>query len=985
MSTGSELEGTTLEFLDEITKQGNAANARQQQVLGAATSRMLSELREIYSKYESKGTGAYQAQQLYARLRNTKDLLPAKEAKALTDAFKGDLAKAYDKGSKTAKEMAEILKATPDTLKKTAKPNLPAIDAAGKRLNDFWAKENTAFRDRVTALTQTALAQGSSYRKLALQVRELLVLERDSGRESDRSARLRQRMGIAGRAELIARTELQTAAVNGKIASFREMGYQWARWSATAERSCPFCISRDGLLYTLDDVEGAIPAHPRCRCSLIPADPPPEFDKRRFEEKGVDAAESLDDAFWARARAEKIRQFQAKNPTVDDAAIRRYVRTPTNSQAYLKPGTAAPAPQWAPSGQLIPNLERTVLNAQRAAERAKQRDSQDAKEKAEQKRLEEEAKKAEAAAKKEAEEKAKAEAERLAREEAELLAETKALKSKEIKRAADQYKYDIEQAVRKFKITPADARAAYKMAAKDTGYTWRKALKNEDLEDDFLIAFRHYKQKAAKQYEAERQKIKDDLAKLKAEAEERAAKAKSKDADIEAAKKPVGGRTKDGLDDKSKFMSGKAVKYPGNDPSKWTKKQLKDVVALLPRQQQLRLNRQIKADKLAEILDDLSYQVGVAVKGNEWARKVNDQLVGSAIRKKLLDEGLRDAFEFVHSPKMSPKQMNEWLSKADGRVGGDVMYGGSGAKGFTKKEMGKYWDDLIKAGGNTAAIKAMTKMMRETDLLIVWGKDSNRKNTKQMLDDVRVQNWQRYSGKTVIPPGGANGWTSSTSQVVGMKHRELSGTTTEFDPSKANMKEWKKVIDDYLQKSVDHYVTSKGKDYEHLKINGKWRENFSTSAILQDAGVNGRGGGNTLTELLANMHMSTLVHELGHQMQWFLDKRGLGQARRYPATQLNAAQLYTKEKKSGTDYSKKNEMERFAEDWVLYTVSPDLFRQLKPKTAKQLDDLIETMFTKDHYGEGPTLDQILANRPELSTKNGESVVSGQSNPTTEDF
>lgn len=405
MSTGSELEGTTLAFLDEITQQGNTANARQQRVLGVASQRMLAELREIYAKFENKGTGTYQAQQLYARLRNTKDLLPPKEAKALTDAFKGDLAKAYDKGSKTAKEMAEILKATSDTLKKTAKPNLPAIDAAGKRLQDFWAKENTAFRDRVTALTQTALAQGMGYRKLALQVRELLVLERDSGRESARSARLRERMGIAGRAELIARTELQTAAIQGKIASFREMGYQWARWSATAERSCPFCISRDGLLYTLDDVEGAIPAHPRCRCSLIPADPPPEFDKRRFEDKGIDAAESLDDAFWARARAEKIRTFQAKNPTIDDAAIRRYVRTPTNSQAYLKPGTPAPAPQWAPSGQLIPNLERSVLNAQRAAERAKQQDAA----KDDQKRLEKEAKEAEAKAKAEAEKKAEAE------------------------------------------------------------------------------------------------------------------------------------------------------------------------------------------------------------------------------------------------------------------------------------------------------------------------------------------------------------------------------------------------------------------------------------------------------------------------------------------------------------------------------------------------------------------------------------------------
>ena len=432
MSTGKELEGTVLEFLDGITGLGNPAVSRQQKVLATGAQRMLAELREVYGKYERKGTGAYEAQQLYARLRNLKELIPPKDAKALTEAFKGDLAKAYDKGSKTAKEMAEILKATPDTLKKTAKPNVPAINAAGIRLQDFWRKENSNFRDRVTALTQTALAQGQGYRKLSLQIRELLVLERDSGRESERSQRLRKRMGVAGRAELIARTEIQTAAINGKLNSFREMGYQWARWSATGERSCPFCISRDGLLYTLDDIDGAIPAHPRCRCSIIPADPPDDFKKKRFEDKGLDAAESLDDAYWTRSRAQKIREFQSKNPKIGDGDLRRYARTPTNSQQFLKPGTPAPDWQWAPSGQLIPNLERSVLMAQRAAERAKAQD----KAAEEQKRLEQEAKAAEAKASAEA--KKQEEADKIIKEIQEQAAREKAEQAAEALKAAQK-------------------------------------------------------------------------------------------------------------------------------------------------------------------------------------------------------------------------------------------------------------------------------------------------------------------------------------------------------------------------------------------------------------------------------------------------------------------------------------------------------------------------------------------------------------------
>ena len=128
------------------------------------------------------------------------------------------------------------------------------------------------------------------------------------------------------------------------------MGYDWVRWSATAERSCPFCISRDGLLYEIGDVDGAIPAHPRCRCSLIPADPPPNFKKLPKDQRGAEAAESLDDAYWARSRAQKIQDFRKANPKFSDNDLRRYVRTPTNSQAYLRPGTPAPEPAWAPSG-----------------------------------------------------------------------------------------------------------------------------------------------------------------------------------------------------------------------------------------------------------------------------------------------------------------------------------------------------------------------------------------------------------------------------------------------------------------------------------------------------------------------------------------------------------------------------------------------------------------------------------------------------------
>lgn len=885
MSTGSELEGTTLEFLDEITKQGNAANARQQQVLGAATSRMLAELREIYSKYENKGTGAYQAQQLYARLRNTKDLLPAKEAKALTDAFKGDLAKAYDKGSKTAKEMAEILKATPDTLKKTAKPNLPAIDAAGKRLNDFWAKENTAFRDRVTALTQTALAQGSSYRKLALQVRELLVLERDSGRESDRSARLRQRMGVAGRAELIARTELQTAAVNGKIASFREMGYQWARWSATAERSCPFCISRDGLLYTLDDVEGAIPAHPRCRCSLIPADPPPEFDKRRFEEKGVDAAESLDDAFWARARAQKIRQFQAKNPTVDDAAIRRYVRTPTNSQAYLKPGTAAPTPQWAPSGQLIPNLERTVLNAQRAAERAKQQEAKQD----DQKRLEKEAKEAERKAKAEAEKKAEAER-KAAEEQRRKEKEEQDAKDRELerlKKQLDDTQFAFVNQNRPDGVKPVTREMWDSLSPK---MKERMVKQSKNLQDN-----------RAKEAERKAKAEAEKTAKAKAE-KETAVKAETSDAKLKRL-----------INDLGETITAKGL--TAAETARALQRAKKYVI----------FDKQSEFAAVHQAIQDISEDVMRRIKAEqaERARKVP--------KKSSTFKG-DDHFVSQKLSKLTGKDIDKLFDLMEAE-GGQIAKNAEKLKKFINHhEIALYFSNaaLAPKGWSSKAeakLKASWEEVRNSD---AWQRSVKRSQgihgTKNVLGDVPeaqlAAKWNAeyvehatkgdwFTAKNYNANKRSGGYTKVGTSFVTIKDARTSKPPTQLDID---------VLKRSYSNSLEVAAKNGGKSPKDLTAEDAYLEVYKTKKEWSGAWIN------------------TLIHELGHQVHF---KGGQTNMRGEVTDHYNnkVADSVTRDGAIfPSSYAGYNNFEQFAENFTTYILAPDTLKRLSPKTYEWIDN-----------------------------------------------
>ena len=50
-------------------------------------------------------------------------------------------------------------------------------------------------------------------------------------------------------------------------------------WLATAdERTCPFCVAKNGNVYRLSEV--VIPTHPQCRCTVVPY-------RKTWEDKGL--------------------------------------------------------------------------------------------------------------------------------------------------------------------------------------------------------------------------------------------------------------------------------------------------------------------------------------------------------------------------------------------------------------------------------------------------------------------------------------------------------------------------------------------------------------------------------------------------------------------------------------------------------------------------------------------------------------------------
>jgi SPP1 gp7 family putative phage head morphogenesis protein len=77
------------------------------------------------------------------------------------------------------------------------------------------------------------------------------------------------------RAEMLARTEIIRAHHLGAVQEYRNWGILDVLVlgefiSSHDQRVCPECASLDGRRFPLDEVEGMIPVHPNCRCSIIP-------------------------------------------------------------------------------------------------------------------------------------------------------------------------------------------------------------------------------------------------------------------------------------------------------------------------------------------------------------------------------------------------------------------------------------------------------------------------------------------------------------------------------------------------------------------------------------------------------------------------------------------------------------------------------------------------------------------------------------------
>jgi len=96
------------------------------------------------------------------------------------------------------------------------------------------------------------------------------------------SSLLRRKFGLSkARALTIARTETMRAYNRALVAQYRAAGVEGVRllveWLTAGDpKVCPFCTQYGGKTYPLEEAEQLVPAHPNCRCVLIPVVLPPK-------------------------------------------------------------------------------------------------------------------------------------------------------------------------------------------------------------------------------------------------------------------------------------------------------------------------------------------------------------------------------------------------------------------------------------------------------------------------------------------------------------------------------------------------------------------------------------------------------------------------------------------------------------------------------------------------------------------------------------
>lgn len=130
-----------------------------------------------------------------------------------------------------------------------------------------------AMDTQISRTLSMGIANGDNPRLLAKKLRA--VIDGSNMGELGMTDSLGRYIPAARRAEMIARTEIVRAHHLATIQEYRNWGVAgitvMAEWNTAGFNVCERCAEMNGRVFTLDEIEYMIPAHPCCRCMVIPA------------------------------------------------------------------------------------------------------------------------------------------------------------------------------------------------------------------------------------------------------------------------------------------------------------------------------------------------------------------------------------------------------------------------------------------------------------------------------------------------------------------------------------------------------------------------------------------------------------------------------------------------------------------------------------------------------------------------------------------
>jgi SPP1 gp7 family putative phage head morphogenesis protein len=351
-SPGDRQQQLVNDYADALDALASRSHENTKAALARALARTLRDLRRFYGQVtdpdlpsyasadgETRRPGAYsiadRSAKFKALLKLAQGFLPDAMLQRIDAQLRRDFAEAVALGGELGQQLAQIANPDAPAQGTFVGASRAAVAAAAATASAYIRGEVESFRDNIARIVTDGVGRGAVGRQIESEVRAALLGARDP-------QGLNNTMGLAQRAELIARSELANAYVGAQKAAAARNGYGYARWIATKdERTCSTCASRHGRIYRLDQMVGT--QHPRCRCSLSPV-----ATEAVEEPDPTLRASLLREAYWERAREQITASFaEGKGWPLERASkvLEAAVLKPSPSEKRQYPGIErAPEP-----------------------------------------------------------------------------------------------------------------------------------------------------------------------------------------------------------------------------------------------------------------------------------------------------------------------------------------------------------------------------------------------------------------------------------------------------------------------------------------------------------------------------------------------------------------------------------------------------------------------------------------------------------------